>query len=191
MHPALIAISISLAGALLIGGMVMGGLYLGIKSFGLTSPQRPQSAESVLSFALPQGVAFKEKSMSPVQNLDGISPKDLKEARLLQMRVDGALVAIGAFCFNSPEAAGEFWSRYFVSVSRRHVRKKAFRNNLFAPKFVSGLFGADAKFDITAWHEGPWFFYVGVDRQIPNAAGLKKDLRLSLVSRIKQLDGRN
>jgi hypothetical protein len=191
MHPALLAVAISVSGALLLGGMIIGGLWLGIKSFGLTSPQRPQSVESVLSFALPQGVAFGEKTLMPVQSFAGVDPGNLKDARLLQMRVDGALVAIGAFCFNSPEAASDFWRRYFVSVSRRHVRKKAFRNNLFAPKFVSGLFGADAKFDITAWHEGPWFFYVGVDRQIPNAAVLKKDLRLSLVSRIKQLDGRN
>jgi hypothetical protein len=190
MHPALLAISISLAGAIVIGGMVIGGLYLGMKSFGLTVPQRPQSVESLLSFALPQGAALGQKNILPVESFAGLNPKDLKAAKLLQITVDGKLAAVGAFCFNSPEAAADFWARYFVSVSRRLVRKKAFRNNLFAPKFVSGLFGADAKFDITAWHQGSWFFYVGVDRQIPDAAGLKKDLRLSLVNRIKQLDGR-
>lgn len=190
MHPAILAILLSVGGAAVIGGTVLGGLYLGVRSKGFAVPQGNPPVDRLLNFQKPLDLRATSSDIQPMKELEGVAVENVVEAKVRVLKVDGQTVAVGAMRFSSDDAAWEFWRRYFRSIASRHVRQGAFRNNMFRPFFVTGRYGLGAKEDIAAWTEGRWFFCVSASTALPDFKQVRVSVTEAFLNHMKQIDSK-
>jgi hypothetical protein len=165
--------------------IIFGSLYYGTKSMGLLVPDRYIPIESVINMPMETRFNCLNKEIRPMNDAGGIPLNGEAEARMMHCTIDDQPIIITAVYWKNPDHAQNFWSRYYRQISRHHIRKKAFRNNLWVPKFVTGRYGSNAPFDITAWYQDNWFFFIGISTRKEGYNQLKGEIRNQLINHIK------
>jgi hypothetical protein len=180
-------ILIIIGGVLLFVSLLFGSLYLGARSQGFVVPKGYLLPETILHFPLDSQIVCPGNVHEEMAEIDGVALEGVHRAALLQCTVQGEPVVIAVIYWDDEESASRFWRRYYRAVSSHHVRKGAFRNNLWKPKFVVGRFGSSAPFDLSAWYQENWFFLVKVSTKIKDHNKVKVTIKNQLLEHIKKL----
>lgn len=167
--------------------IIFGVLYRSSKSLGFWVPKAYVPVETVLNLALPDGFEIADTGIGDIREIEKLDIKGQFEGKYLKIIHEEQPVIISAIYWPYESEGLEFWKRFYRTVSRRHIRIKAFRNNLWKPRFVTGRFGRKAPYDITAWYEAHWFFLISVSTGIKDFSRLKGDLRTRMIERMRQV----
>ncbi|GAB4249308.1 hypothetical protein [Deferrisoma sp.] len=168
-------------------GLLFGGLYLGIRSLGLTVPTRYVSLQEVLD------VEVQGAEAAPVEDIRdwaGLPLRGAEEAKRKLFWFPGARrpALVAGIFWPDPTGARRFWGDFYARTVS-YVRKKSFRNSLWEPRFITGMYSGEPRYDITAWQGGQWFFYVGVPVEVEAHGQRKVLLREAVLDRIRRLAG--
>ncbi len=173
--------------AVLFFSLLFGSLYLGAQSQGFVVPQGYLPPELLLQFPIDSQIACPDTAREDITEIDGVAIEGAHRAALLHCRVQGEPVVIAVIYWSDGESGSRFWRSYYRAISRHQVRKGAFRNNLWKPKFVVGRFGSSAPFDLSAWYQDNWFFLVKASTKITDYNKTKVAIKNRLIEHIKRL----
>lgn len=177
---------IIMGGVLLFVTLLFSSLYLGARSQGFVVPNGYLPPETILHFPLNSQLVCPGNVEKEIVEIDGVVIEGAHQAALLRCTVEGEPVVMAVIYWDGEADASRFWVTYYRAVSRYHMRKRAFRNNLWKPKFVVGRFGGSAPFDLSAWHQGNWFFQVNVSAKIKDSHALKGALTDQMLAYMKK-----
>jgi len=170
---------------IIINVIVFGIMYLAANKQGFIVPTCYISPEKILNLSLDEKINYSDKYIENINEKEKI--EGIHEGKTMMISVNSQPVYVSIIYWEEPTNAIQFWKMYRSNIRKKYGRRKEFRNNIWYPKFIVGLFGKSTGYNISAWHQDNWFFVVAVSTQINDHIKIKATLKNMLLENIKFL----